>query len=68
MGNKIPRKFNCITAEMLIDTNTDIKGDIIRIYKDLNGYLAINARTNESARMFASMIRNENCCRIVSII
>lgn len=69
MGNRIPRKFNCIKAEMLVETSCDEPGDIINVYKNdiSTGYLAVNKRTGKYAYMFASMLRNENVCRIIEI-
>lgn len=65
--NRIPRNFNRITAKMLIDTSESKPGDIIRIYKNLDGYLGYNPRTNRHFYIFASMIRNSEIVEIQNI-
>ena len=67
MGNRIPRKFNRITGEMLIDTNVSQAGDVLHIYKNNSGYLALNTRTGKYAYVFASMLRNADVIRITDI-
>lgn len=67
--NRIPRKFNRIIVEMLIDTSCNKVGDILHIYKNDCGsnYLALNKRTGNYAYMFASMLRNNDLCKIIQI-
>ena len=67
MNNRIPRRFNRIIGEMLIDTSHTKTGDIIHVYKSDFGYLALNTRTNLYIYMFVSMIRNGDIFRIISI-
>lgn len=68
MKNVIPRKFNCIVAEMLIDTSCDKKGDIVHLFKDGCGYRALNTRTGLYARPFAAMVRNGDYIKIIEIV
>lgn len=56
--NKIPRKFNRITAKIKINTNMDEIGDILHIFRNNFGFLGLNLRTGKYAYYFASMIRN----------
>lgn len=67
MNNRIPRKFNRITGEMLIDTNVSQAGDVLHIYKNNSGYLALNTRTGKYAYVFAAMLRNAEIIRIIDI-
>ena len=67
MNNRIPRKFNRITGEMLIDTNVVQAGDVLHIYKNNSGYLALNTRTGKYAYVFAAMLRNADVIRITDI-
>lgn len=68
MKNVIPRNFNKIVAEMLIDTSCDKKGDILYLFKDGCGYIALNTRTGSFARPFAAMVRNGEYVKIIEII
>lgn len=67
MSNRIPRKFNCMTGKILIDTNMDKANDILHIYKNDYGYLVLNTRTNKYASCFVDMIRNENIFKLIEI-
>lgn len=67
MKNRIPRKFDRITGETLINTSESMPGDIIHITKNDYGYLGYNARTGRHFYMFASMIRNAEIFRINEI-
>ena len=67
MNNRIPRKFNRITGEMLIDTNVSQAGDVLHIYKNNSGYLVLNTRTGKYAYVFAAMLRNADVIRITDI-
>lgn len=69
MNNRIPRKFNRITGEMLIETNHDKPGDVLHIYKNdcSTGYLALNNRTKKYAYVFVSMLRNTETFKLISI-
>ena len=67
-GNRIPRQFNKMVCEMLIETNMDKVGDTLHVYKNDNGYLALNTRTQKYAYMFASMLRNESVLKVKEII
>ena len=66
--NKIPRKFNEMKIKMLRDTSCDQQGDIIRMYKNDNGYLALNERTGKYACAFGDMLRNAEMCEILEIV
>ena len=50
--NRIPRKFNRITGKMLIETNMDKPGDVLHVFKNDFGYLALNLRTGKYAYAF----------------
>lgn len=67
-NNRIPRKFNCITGKMLIETNMDKPGDILHIYKNDFGYLAFNTRTGKYAYVFANMLRNKEVFELMEVI
>lgn len=67
MGNRIPRKFNRITGEVLVDTNLDIAGDTLHVFKNDFGYLALNKRTGKYGYMFASMLRNSDVFSVTEI-
>ena len=67
MNNRIPRNFNCIVGEMLINTNMDKIGDTVHIYKNDTGYLALNTRTQKYGYAFGSMLRNANVFKLVTI-
>jgi hypothetical protein len=68
MSNKIPRKFNCIIGEILINTNMDKKNDILNIRKNDNGgYTALNTRTNKQAYCFGDMLRNTDLFKLIKI-
>lgn len=67
MKNRIPRKFDRITGETLINTSESMPGDIIHITKNDYGYLGYNTRTGRHFYMFASMIRNAEIFRINEI-
>lgn len=68
MANRIPRKFNQIVGEMLIETNMNKSGDVMHVYKNDFGYLALNTRTQQYAYMFASMLRNSDLFKLIEII
>lgn len=66
--NRIPRSFERITGEMLIDTNVDKKGDMLHIFKDEMGYAALNLRTGKRARVFVDMLRNAALFKVAEIL
>lgn len=68
-SNVIPRRFNYIAGEMLVDTNLSKAGDIIHIYKNDcgTGYLALNMRTQKYAYIFAAMLRDGDVFKIIEI-
>ena len=68
MNNRIPRKFNRITGEMLINTSETLAGDHIHVTKNNYGYLGYNPRTGRHFYMFVSMLRNAEIIRITEII
>lgn len=68
MKNIIPRNFNYIVAEMLIDTSCDKKGDIVHLFKDEYGYRELNTRTGLYARPFVSMLKNGDYVKIIEIV
>lgn len=68
MNNRIPRKFNRITGEMLINTSETLAGDHIHVTKNDYGYLGYNPRTGRHFYMFVSMLRNAEIIRITEII
>lgn len=65
--NRIPRKFNQIIGKTLINTNMDQIGDILHIYKNDYGYLALNIRTGKYAYVFANFIRNAKIFELIEI-
>lgn len=66
-SNRIPRKFNRITVKMRIATNLDKPGDVLHVYKNYSGYLALNTRTGIYAYAFPSMLRNTAICEFLAI-
>ena len=66
MANRIPREFNFIRAEALVDSNAYRKGMIVYIFKDEHGYL-LRGFDNVQYRTFASHIRDENSFRFLSV-
>ena len=69
MGNRIPRKFTKLTGEMMVNTTVSKIGDVMHVFKNdcSTGYLALNTRTKEYAYMFASMLRNPELFKLVSV-
>lgn len=65
-GNHIPRKFNRIVAELLIETNAG-KPATYHIYKNDNGYLGININTGKRWCIFPSHLKNPAVYRIISV-
>ena len=55
--NVIPRKFNKIVGEMLINTNTNNRGDLVEVFRDDFGCHMRNMRTGEIAWANLSIIR-----------
>lgn len=66
--NRIPRSFERITGEMLIDTNVDKKGDMLHIFKDERGYTALNLRTGKHSHVFVDMLRNAALFKVAEIL
>lgn len=66
-NNRIPRKFNRIVGKMLINTNMDKINDILHVYKNDYGYLALNMRTGKYASCFVSMLRNAQIFELIEI-
>lgn len=67
-NNVIPRKFNKIKGEILINTSLTGIGDIIYITKDEKGYLGYNINTNKYARVFVEMLRNSKIFKIIEVV
>ena len=68
MGNRIPREFDLITAETLVDSSAYKKGTIVQIFKDDHGYLSKAVGETTFYREFVSRIRNENLYKILSVV
>lgn len=68
MTNRIPRKFNRITGTMLISTNLDQPGDVLHVFKNDSGYLALNTRTGKYGYVFVSMLRNADIIKITEVL
>ena len=66
--NRIPRKFNRITGKMLIETNMDKPGDVLHVFKNDFGYLALNLRTGKYAYAFVSMLRSKAIFELQEVI
>ena len=58
-----------MTGEMLVNTTVSRIGDVMHIFKNDcgTGYLALNMRTKKYAYMFASMLRNPELFKLVSV-
>ena len=66
--NIIPRAFSRITGTMLIQTSCDKPGDVLHIFKNYSGYLALNTRTGKYAYAFPSMLRNAEIFKITEVL
>ena len=53
---------------MLIETNTDKPGDVLHVFKNDLGYLALNLRTGKYAYAFVSMLRNKAIFELQEVI
>lgn len=68
MANRIPRNFNRITGKMLIGTSADLPGDVLHVYKNDHGYLALNTRTQRYAYCFPGMLRDAEVFQMQEVI
>lgn len=66
-SNRIPRNFNRITGKINIKTNVSEAGDIMHIYKNYDGYTALNTRTGLYCQMFISLVRNAEIFTVTAI-
>ena len=66
--NVIPRNYNRITAQILISTSKHVPGDVVHVFRNDYGHLALNMRTNEYAYVSPSMLRDPACCKFTEII
>lgn len=66
--NRIPRAFSRITGEMLINTSCDKPGDVLHVFKNDYGYLALNTRTGIYAYAFPSMLRDASIFKITEVL
>lgn len=66
-NNRIPRKFNRITAISKIDLSSGKAGNIYHIYKDDFGYIALNTFTGKYFYLPVATLRNENVFDILNI-
>lgn len=67
MKNRIPRNFNQIIIEMLQNTNFTKTKDVLHVYKNEHGYLALNTTSNKYYYVFPSMLRDATICKIITI-
>lgn len=67
-NNRIPRVFNCIVGKMLVETSASKPGDILHVFKNDSGYLALNTRTGKYAYIFVSMLRNKEVFELIEIL
>lgn len=68
MKNVIPHKFTRITGEMLIQTSATAAGDILHVFKNDSGYLALNTNTGKYMYIFACMLRNAAIFKITEVL
>ncbi len=68
MKNVIPRKFTRITGEMLIQTSATAAGDVLHVFKNDFGYLALNTNTGEYLYIFPSMLRDAQIFKITEVL
>lgn len=66
-NNRIPRVFNCIVGKMLVETSASKPRDILHVFKNDSGYLALNTRTGKYAYVFVSMLRNKEVFELIEI-
>lgn len=67
LNNVIPRNFNKIVGKILIDTNVDIKGDILEISNN-DYYRVLNRRTLKYSHANMNILRNKELFEIIEII
>lgn len=65
--NKIPRNFARIVLELVKETSNGSPGDVLHIYRNDHGLLALNTRTGEYAYIFPEMLRNPGFVKITNI-
>lgn len=65
--NKIPRKFARIVGELVKETSIGSPGDVLHIYRNDHGLLALNTSTGEYAYIFPEMLRNTEIVKITNI-
>lgn len=66
-GQKIPRNFARIVGELVKETSIGSPGDVLHMYRNNIGLLALNTRTGEYAYMFPEMLRNTEIIKITNI-
>lgn len=66
--NRIPRRFSRIVGESKTETSHTQPGDILHIYRNNNGLLALNTRTGKYAYIFPAMVRNPEIFKITEVI
>ena len=65
--NKIPRHFLRITAQALKATSASNTGDMLHIFKNDFGYLVSNITQNKYFYVAASLLRDAEYFKILSI-
>lgn len=68
MKNVIPRKFTRITGEMLIQTSATAAGDVLHVFKNDFGYLALNTNTGKYLYIFPCMLRDAQIFKITEVL
>lgn len=66
--NRIPRAFSRITGKMLIQTSETAAGDVLHVFKNDSGYLALNTNTGKYMYIFACMLRNAAIFKITEVL
>lgn len=66
-NNVIPRKFNRITCKMLIGTSENKPGDVLHVYRNDFGLLALNTATGKYFYISPSILRDPLLCEFLEV-
>lgn len=67
MGNYIPKEFNEIKGEILIDTVASQPGDTLLVYQNDHGCFALNKRTDAYFYIATSLLQDDSVFKIETI-
>ena len=64
----VPRKFIRITCKMLTETNANKPGDVLHVYRNNSGWLALNTATGKYFYISPSILRDPLLCEFLEVI